>query len=141
MLTPTVKLVFDLPAVLEAAEDSVTAARRVTRWIQPHPMQPGMDVDAGPCLQLVRDNGVYLLSTNASPDRKPPVYADGFDPADESWSRRWTETGLPGGDFTEYLELHDSGLLAEIRAQLAAGADLMVIALSEHSYRITYAQR
>lgn len=138
-VNPTVELAFDLTDVLRLAEDAAAATHRRTRW-EPGPTDrhPGHQVDAGSCLMLVRDDGVYLMSTNAAQDRVHHTYAYGFHPDHNDWWNRWLESGLPGDDFVEYLDLVESGLLADLRRALASGYERMVITLTEESLRIAF---
>ncbi|TDD29640.1 DUF3085 domain-containing protein [Actinomadura sp. KC06] len=138
------ELRFDLTAVLRLAEDAAAASEHTTRW-EPGPTlnHPGFDVDAGACLILVRDDGVYLMSTdkNAPRDtggRVPRCYARGFDPGSGDWWSRWNRTGLPGDDFAEYLEVVESGLLDELRAAAEDGYRWFVITLSESNLSLSY---
>lgn len=143
--TPSVDLRFDLAAVLRLAEDAATATDRRTRW-EPGPTldHPGTQVDAGPCLMLVRDDGVYLMSTNnAAPKdadgRFPFCYARGFDPRSGDWWSAWTRTGLPGDDFVEYLEV-DSGLLDAIRTAATDGYAWFVVTLTDQRLSLSFAR-
>jgi Protein of unknown function (DUF3085) len=144
--TPSVDLRFDLAAVLRLAEDAATATDRRTRW-EPGPTldHPGTQVDAGPCLMLVRDDGVYLMSTNnAAPKdaagRFPLCYARGFDPRSGDWWSAWNRTGLPGDDFAEYLEVRDSGLLDAIRTAAADGYAWFVVTLTDQHLSLGFAR-
>ena len=142
--TPRVELRFDLAEILRLAEDAATATDRRARW-EPGPTDdhPGIEVDAGPCLMLVRDDGVYLMSTNkAAPrderGRLPVCYACGFDPRSGDWQSAWGRTGMPGDDFAEYLEVVESGLLDEIRTAAADGYRWFVATLTEQQLRLAF---
>ncbi|MFI0411969.1 DUF3085 domain-containing protein [Actinomadura sp. 3N508] len=144
MPRPSVELCFDLAAVLRLAEDATAANEHTTRW-EPGPAlnHPGFEVDAGPCLILVRDDGVYLMSTdkNAPRDtegRVPLCYASGFDPRCGDWWSRWNRTGLPGDDFAEYLELVESGLLDDLRVAAERGYHWFVITLGEEVHSLNF---
>jgi hypothetical protein len=85
---------------------------------------------------LVRDEGVYLMSTNKNaPEntdgRVPVCYAAGFDPGSGDWRSNWDSTGLRGDDFAEYLELLESGLLEDLRAAAEHDYRWFVIGLAE----------
>lgn len=96
-----------------------------------------------PCLILVRDDGVYLMSTDknaptGADGRLPVCYAAGFDPRFGHWRSAWDRTGLPGDDFAEYLEVLDSGLLDDLRAAARLGFRWFVIGLSEEDLSISF---
>jgi len=135
--TPSVQLRFDLIEALRLAEDAATATEHRNRWEPgPTPDHPGSDIDTGPCLMLVRDDGVYLMSTNKhapknTDGRAPVCYAAGFDPRSGDWLSNWDDTGLPEDDFAEYLELLESGLLEDLRAAAEHNYRWFVIGLSE----------
>ena len=141
--TPSVQLRFELAETLRLAEDAATATERRTRW-EPGPTldHPGSDVDAGPCLMLVRDDGVYLMSTNKNApknaDGRTPVYAERFDPRSGNWWSNWDSTGLPGDDFAEYLELLESGLLEDLRAAAEHDYRWFVIGLAEDRLSLSF---
>jgi hypothetical protein len=143
MPTPSVQLRFDLDEALRLAVDAATATEHRTRW-EPGPTldHPGYDVDAGPCLMLVRDDGVYLMSTNENApkdaeDHVPVCYASGFDPRSGDWRSTWDSTGLPGDDFAEYLEV-DSGLLEDLRAAIEHGYRWFVVDLTDQRLSLSF---
>jgi Domain of unknown function (DUF4192)/Protein of unknown function (DUF3085) len=141
--TPSVQLRFPVTEVLRIAEDAATATEHRTRW-EPGPTfdQPGYDVDGGPCLMLVCDDGVYLMSTskNTTEDAEDGrvCYASGFDPRIGDWRSNWASTGLPGDDFAEYLEVLESGLLEDLRAAAEHGYRWFVIGLAEDRLSISF---
>jgi Protein of unknown function (DUF3085) len=143
---PAVDFRFGLAEVLRLAQDAATATDRRTRWEPgPTPDHSGVQVDAGPCLMLVRDDGVYLMSTNKAAltdadGRLPVCYARGFDPRSGDWRSAWNSTGLAGDDFVEYLEVRDSGLLDAIRAAVADGYDWFVVTLTDQHLTLGFAR-
>lgn len=132
---PSVQLRFDLIEALRLAEDAGTATEHRTRW-EPGPTHLGSEVDAGPCLMLVRDDGVYLMSTNKHAPKNADgrvlvCYAAGFDPRSGDRRSTWDSTGLPEDDFAEYLELLESGLLEDLRVAADNGYRWFVIGVAE----------
>ena len=87
-------------------------------------LQPGEERLAPPCLWLVKDEGIYLMSPGIHPDpgpgdrptRPPVAYADGFDPTRDDrlavWDRARDAVG--GDDFAEAVPLEwvDAALAA-----------------------------
>ena len=86
--------------------------------------QPGEERLAPPCLWLVKDEGVYLMSPGLDPDpqpvdppRRPPVaYADGFDPTRDDRMAVWDRAreAVGGDDFAEDIPIEwvDAALAA-----------------------------
>jgi hypothetical protein len=141
---PSVELWFALSDTLRLAEDAATATDRRTRW-EPGPTleHPGHEVDAGPALMLVRDEGVYLMSTNraAAQDGNgslPHTYARGFAPGNGQWRNAWNATGMPGDDFAEYLEVVESALLTDIRRACADGYRWFVVTLTPDQISLAF---
>ena len=77
-------------------------------------VQPGEEFRAPPCLWLVKDEGIYLMSPGFDPetprrpgDRAPVAYAVGFDPKREDrldvWERARDAVG--GDDFSDEIPL------------------------------------
>ena len=138
------ELRFDLVAALGLAEASAVAFVRRTRWAPgPTDDHPGLQVDAGPALILVRDEGVYLISTDAQAacDEQgwaPHVFAVGFDPARDDWRQEWSALGLPGDDFCEYLEVVESGLLKHLRHALAEGYRWLTLLLTQTEIGVAF---
>jgi hypothetical protein len=125
VLIPTIKLVFDLPAVLALAEQAMTA-------VLDTPAEPGVtirpiSVDREPYLYLQRGDGVFLTSTA---EQAIPVYAAGFSPDDPSWRESWNDQGLPDLEGVAEIPLLSSGRLAEFRAARRSGSTLLVITLT-----------
>ena len=86
--------------------------------------QPGEERLAPPCLWLVKDEGIYLMSPGLDPDpdsddppRRPPVaYADGFDPNRDDRMAVWDRArdAVGGDDFAEDIPVEwvDAALVA-----------------------------
>ena len=77
-------------------------------------VQPGEEFRAPPCLWLVKDEGIYLMSPGFDPDaprrpgeRAPLAYAVGFDPKRQDrldvWERARDAVG--GDDFSDEIPL------------------------------------
>ena len=85
--------------------------------------QPGEERLAPPCLWLVKDEGIYLMSPGIHPDAertgrtRPPVsYASGFDPTRDDRMAVWDRArdAVGGDDFSEEIPIDwiDSALAA-----------------------------
>ena len=85
--------------------------------------QPGEQRLAPPCLWLVKDEGVYLMSPGIDPDAKrtqrtpaPVSYASGFDPTRDDRMAVWDRArdAVGGDDFAEDIPLEwvDAALAA-----------------------------
>ena len=131
----TTRLLFDMEQVAglaaharEAPERRMTMATRARiygadRCAVP---RPGEERLAPPCLWLVKDEGIYLMSpgvhlapaSDSRPTRPPVSYARGFDPNRDDrmdvWHRAADAVG--GDDFAEDVPLD------WVEAALAAGA-------------------
>lgn len=117
------RLVFDMEQVAGLAAHSRNApARRMTidQRIRIYGeenadiVQPGEEFRAPPCLWLVKDEGIYLMSPGFDPDaprspgeRAPVAYAVGFDPKRQDrlvvWERARDAVG--GDDFCDEIPL------------------------------------
>ena len=86
--------------------------------------QPGEERLAPPCLWLVKDEGIYLMSPGIHPDaateeraaRPPVAYASGFDPTRDHRMAVWDRArdAVGGDDFAEAVPLEwvDAALAA-----------------------------
>lgn len=146
MIIPSVHLRFDLPAVLALAEDAAAASWHRTRLVYDADTQTRVQVDAGPCLILVRDHGVYLMSSRArtlpgdtgTASEPPLVYADGFHPDHADWHAAWDETRLPGDDFAEYLHLFEDELIDHLRTAHRHHYRYFTITVTENDLRLGF---
>ena len=97
--------------------------------------QPGEERLAPPCLWLVKDEGIYLMSPGIHPDaeraertRAPVSYASGFDPTRDDRMAVWDRArdAVGGDDFAEDIPLEwvDAALAARSpRFALSFGPD------------------
>ena len=89
--------------------------------------QPGEERLAPPCLWLVKDEGIYLMSPGIHPDagrtRAPVSYASGFDPTRDDRMAVWDRArdAVGGDDFAEEIPID------WIDAALAARAPRFVL--------------
>ncbi|MYE83070.1 MAG: DUF3085 domain-containing protein [Gammaproteobacteria bacterium] len=118
-----VRLLFDMEQVAglarhsrQAPERRMTMAQRAeiygeSRCATP---QPGEERLAPPCLWLVKDEGIYLMSPGIHPDseadrstRAPVAYASGFDPTRDDRMAVWDRArdAVGGDDFAEAVPL------------------------------------
>jgi len=118
-----VRLLFDMEQVAglarhsrQAPERRMTMAQRAeiygeSRCATP---QPGEERLAPPCLWLVKDEGIYLMSPGIHPDsgadrstRAPVAYASGFDPTRDDRMAVWDRArdAVGGDDFAETVPL------------------------------------
>ena len=73
--------------------------------------QPGEERLAPPCLWLVKDEGIYLMSPGIHPDagrtRAPVSYATGFDPTRDDRMAVWdrARNAVGGDDFSEEIPI------------------------------------
>ena len=102
--------------------------------------QPGEQRLAPPCLWLVKDEGIYLMSPGIDPDaepgqRRPPVsYASGFDPTRDDRMAVWDRArdAVGGDDFAEEIPIDwvDAALAAPApRFVLEFRPDMIVLLL------------
>ena len=132
------RLVFDMEQVAGLAAHSRAArARRMTLDQRARIYgeenvdvpQPGEEYRTPPCLWLVKDEGIYLMSPGFDPDapedarERPPIaYAVGFDPKREDrlavWDRARDAVG--GDDFCDEIPLE--WVDAAVRARAPAFA-------------------
>ena len=104
--------------------------------------QPGEERLAPPCLWLVKDEGIYLMSPGIHPDaepqqrpaRAPVAYASGFDPTRDDRMAVWDRArdAVGGDDFAEAVPLEwvDAALAARAPAfVLDFGADAIGLLL------------
>jgi len=83
-----------------------------------------------PHLQLVKDQGVYLMASSHRPDIDPVFYAKGMNPDTDA---DWYETaygGLGGDDFSEAIMLND------FEKQLES-AKLFIVKMNAKSYTVS----
>ena len=126
------RLVFDMEQVAglarharEAPERRMTMGQRAAIYGEDRcgVPQPGEHRLAPPCLWLVKDEGVYLMSPGIDPDaertertRAPVAYASGFDPTRDDRLAVWDRArdGVGGDDFAEDIPLEwvDAALAA-----------------------------
>ena len=114
------RLVFNMEQVAGLARHSRAApARRMTMGQRAEiygeercaVAQPGEERRAPPCLWLVKDEGIYLLSPGFHPDaeadgrtpRPPVAYASGFDPTRDDRMAVWDRArdAVGGDDFAD----------------------------------------
>ena len=127
------RLLFDMEQVAglarhsrEAPERRMTMAQRAEIYGEDRcaVQQPGEEPLAPPCLWLVKDEGIYLMSPGIHPDagsgdrpaRAPVAYASGFDPTRDDRMAVWERARLAvgGDDFAEAVPLEwvDAALAA-----------------------------
>ena len=118
------RLLFDMEQVAGLARHSREApARRMTMGQRAEiygedrcaVAQPGEERLAPPCLWLVKDEGIYLMSPGIHPDaeteerpaRPPVAYASGFDPTRDDRMAVWDRArdAVGGDDFAEAVPL------------------------------------
>ena len=118
------RLLFDMEKVAGLARHSREApARRMTMGQRAEiygedrcaVAQPGEERLAPPCLWLVKDEGIYLMSPGIHPDaeteerpaRPPVAYASGFDPTRDDRMAVWDRArdAVGGDDFAEAVPL------------------------------------
>jgi hypothetical protein len=115
-------LTFKNVGVLRVVEHAMAAKK--------HAMGYGHEGDAVPCLTLVKDDGIYLMSNGkpGDPDEtwcgpSPKlfvVYADGYE-ADRSGVWDKCRAAVGGDDFAEYLEL-----TPELTKDIRDGCDVLL---------------
>lgn len=104
--------------------------------------QPGEERLAPPCLWLVKDEGIYLMSpgihpepaSDDRPERAPVAYASGFDPTRDDRMAVWDRArdAVGGDDFAEAVPLEwvDAALAARSpEFALAFGPDAIGLLL------------
>ena len=127
------RLFFDMEQVAGLARHSRDAAGRRMTMAQRAEIygedrcavpQPGEDRLAPPCLWLVKDEGIYLMSPGIHPGpepgdrstRAPVAYASGFDPTRDDRMAVWdrARAAVGGDDFAEAVPLEwvDAALAA-----------------------------
>ena len=145
------RLFFDMEQVAGLARHSRAAPERRMTMAQRAEIygedrcathQPGEERLAPPCLWLVKDEGIYLMSPGIHPDaapvdrsaRPPVAYASGFDPTRDDrlavWDRARDAVG--GDDFAEAVPLEwvDAALAARSpQFALAFGRDAIGLLL------------
>ena len=129
----TARLLFDMERVAglarharEAPERRMTMGQRAEIFGEDRcgVQQPGEQRLAPPCLWLVKDEGIYLMSPGVHPDvastepapRPPVCHAVGFDPTRDDRMAVWDRArdAVGGDDFAEAVPL------AWVEAALAA---------------------
>ncbi|MYE02253.1 MAG: DUF3085 domain-containing protein [Alphaproteobacteria bacterium] len=126
------RLLFDMEQVAGLARHSRAAPeRRMTMGQRAEiygedrcaTQQPGEERLAPPCLWLVKDEGIYLMSPGIHPEphgdrsaRAPVAYASGFDPTRDDRMAVWDRArdAVGGDDFAEAVPLEwvDAALAA-----------------------------
>ncbi|MXY17220.1 MAG: DUF3085 domain-containing protein [Acidobacteria bacterium] len=145
------RLLFDMEQVAglarhsrEAPERRMTMGQRAEIYGEDRcaTRQPGEERLAPPCLWLVKDEGIYLMSPGIHPEpesgdrpaRAPVAYAVGFDPTHDDRMAVWDRArGAVGGDdFAEAVPLEwvDAALAARSpEFALEFGADAIGLLL------------
>ena len=146
-----IRLLFDMEQVAglarhsrEAPERRMTMAQRAEIYGQDRcaTQQPGEERLAPPCLWLVKDEGIYLMSpgfhprpdSGDRPARAPVAYAVGFDPTRDDGMAVWDRArdAVGGDDFAEAVPLEWVDAALEARSPqfvLEFGPDAMGLLL------------